>query len=315
VDDIERLVRVTFSDRAAAVEAPADLVRAARGRARQARRRAQSVGVAVAAAAVLLAVPAATRLWAPTPESTVDVAAAPAREVAVPPFPFTPTVPLPGYGEPIAELFAGVPALRYDGGPDRWLTVTVTAERPAAPPWDVAPESHNTAVHERKAVLELTPAGSALTWQAADGRWLRVEADQHLTRADLVGYAAGLVPGPVPVRWPFTFDAVPPGVVADEVSRAAVAFRPESAPPSHGFAGKLTVMLSMTAEVQPGGRPVAVGGRAGWLTAQSGTDTLAVDLGDGRTLVIQSQTGLSEADLVAFAAGVHPTPDAEVGQG
>jgi hypothetical protein len=31
--------------------------------------------------------------------------------------------------------------------------------------------------------------------------------------------------------------------------------------------------------------------------------------------VIQSETGLGEAELVAFAAGIRTTPDAVVGQG
>jgi hypothetical protein len=314
VNDIEHLVRVTLSDRATEVGAPVDLVRRARTRAHRGRRRAQAVGVAVAAAAVLLAVPVAARLWSPAPESAVDVAAAPAPELA-PPFPYTPAVMPPGYGEPIGELFAGVPALRYDGGAERWITVSISAERPAPPRWDVAPKSFGVAVHERKASLEVGPTGSALTWQVADGQWLRVEADPHLGRAALIEFAEGLTPGAVPVVWPFTFDAVPPGVVADEVSRAAVSFRPESAPASHGFAGKLTVMLSATAETSPGGRPVAVGARTGWLAVDPEGSVLSVDLGDGRTLVIQSQTGLGRAELVAFAAGTRPTPDAVVGQG
>lgn len=309
MNDIEHLVRVTLTDRAAAVGAPADLAHSARGRARHARLRVQAVGAAVAAAAVLLAVPVATRLWSPEPGSTVDVGAAPAPAVVdAPPFPFTPTVPLPGYGEPIAELSAGVPGLRYDGGgTDRWLTVSVTPERPAPP----APKAYGVAVRDREATLEVGPDGSTLTWQEADGRWLRVEGDRHLSRGDLTGYAAGLVPGAVPVRWPFTFETVPPGIVPDVVSRAAVSFRPESSPPSHGFTGNLTVMLSDTAEVAPSGRAVTVGARTGWVTGS----TLLVDLGDGRTLVIQSEIGLGEADLVAFAAGVDPTPDAVVGRG
>ena len=310
MNDIEHLVRVTLNDRAAEVGAPVDLVRAARGRARRARRRAQAVGAAVAAAAVLLAVPATTRLWSPGPESTMDAAAAPAPE-AVPPFPFMPTVPLSGYGEPIAELSAGVPGLRYAGGADRWLIVSVSADRPGPARWDVAPKSFGAAVGGRKATFEVGATGVMLTWRAADGRWLRVEASPRLARDTLLGYAAGLVPGEVPVRWPFTFGAVPAGLVADEVSRAAVSFRPEGLPSSHGFAGKLTVMLSATAEVSPSGRPVGVGARTGWF----GPSLLTVDLGDGRTLVIQSETGLGEAELVAFAAGIRPTPDAVVGQG
>jgi len=314
VDDIEHLVRVTLTDRAAAVGAPAGLAHTVRGRARHARLRAQAAGAAVAAAAVLLAVPAAARLWSTEPESTVDVAAAPAADM-VPPFPFTPTATLPGYGEPIAELSAGVPSLRHDGGPDRWLTVSVSAAHPSPVRWDAAPKTYSITVRDRKAVLEVGPTSSTLTWQAADGRWLRVEADRHLTRADLTRYAAGLVPGAVPVRWPFTFETVPPGTVPDVVSPAAVSFRPEASPPSHAFTGKLTVMLSETADVPPTGNQVTVGARTGWLTTTPEATTLSVALGDGRTLVIQSETSLSETDLVTFAAGTTPTPDAEVGHG
>ncbi|MDQ7904472.1 hypothetical protein RB614_08035 [Phytohabitans sp. ZYX-F-186] len=315
MDDIEHLVRVTLTDRAAEVGAPADLVRRARGRARQGRRRTQAVGVAVAAAAVLLAVPMAARLWSPVETSTVDTAAAPAVEPPVPPFPFAPGFSPPGYGEPIAELSAGVPGLRYDGGPERWLTVAVFADRPAPPRWDAAPKSYGVTVRERKGALELGRTGSALTWQVADGRWLRVEADRGLTREALIGFAAGLTPGAVPVLWPFTFAAVPPGLVPDVVTRAAVAFRPAGAAPSHGFAGKLTVLLSETAEVSPSGRAVAVGARTGRLATSPRSSVLSVDLGDGRTLVVQSETGLGEAGLVAFAAGIDPTPDAVVGHG
>ncbi|BCB88292.1 hypothetical protein Psuf_056050 [Phytohabitans suffuscus] len=249
----------------------------------------------------------------PAPSSTVDAAAAPATEA--PPFPFAPGRSLPGYGEPVAELSAGTPSLRYDGGPDRWLTVAVFAERPAAQPWEAAPKTFPAAVRDRKAALELGPNGFALTWQEAGGRWLRVEADRKLTHDTLLGFAAALTPGAVPVVWPFTFAAVPPGLVPDVVSRSAVSFRPVGVPPSHGFTGKLTVLLSPTAEVTPGGSPVAVGARTGWLSAGEVTSTLTVDLGDGRTLAVQSQTGLGEAELVAFAAGVRPTAHAVVGHG
>ncbi|BCB73831.1 hypothetical protein GCM10022251_13440 [Phytohabitans flavus] len=313
MDDIEHLVRVTLTDRAAEVGASADLLRAARGRAHRGRRRVQAAGVAVAAAAVLLAVPA-VRSWTPEPGSTVEVAA-PRTPEPVPPFPFTPGVSLPGYGEPIAELSAGQPTLRYNGGADHWLTVAVFDGRPATPRWDAQPKSYAVAVRDRKASLELGSTGFVLTWQETGGRWLRVEADRQVTREALIGYAAGLTPGAVPVRWPFTFDAVPPGTVPDVVSRASVSFRPESAPPSHGFSGKLTVMLSDTAEVMPSGRPVAVGARTGFLAIRSEASILTVDLADGRTLVVQSEIGLGEAELVAFAAGTRPTPDAVVGQG
>lgn len=318
MDDIEHLVRVTLSDRAAGVGAPAGLARAARGRAHRARRRAQAAGAAVAAAVVLLALPAAARLWSPSPPSTVDAGAPAAAEPPVPPFPFTPAVSLPGYGTPIAELSAGVPALRYDGGAERWLTVTVSGERPAPPSRDAEAQTTSVLVRDRMGSLELGRNGCALIWQEAGGRWLRVEADPGLPRDDLIRFAGGLRAGEVPVRWPFTFDAVPPGLVPDVVSRAAVAFRPRGAAPSHGFAGKLAVMLSDTAEATPGGgRRVPVGVRTGWITVGSGAAILSVDLGGGRALVVQADAALrlSEAELAAFAAGVRPTPDAVVGRG
>jgi hypothetical protein len=101
------------------------------------------------------------------------------------------------------------------------------------------------------------------------------------------------------------------------VSLAAVSFRPEAAAPSHGFSGTLAVMLSDTAEAPGAGRPVPVGGRTGWFVVKPGVSILTVDLGDGRTLVVQADAavGLDEAALVRFAAGVHPTPDAVVGRG
>ncbi|GAA4446296.1 hypothetical protein GCM10023170_026280 [Phytohabitans houttuyneae] len=318
MDDIEHLVRVTLTDRAAAVAPPTDLVRTARGRAHRGRRRAQAAGVAVAAASVVLALPAAARLWTPAPPSAVDAGAPSAVAPAVPPFPFTPGVSLPGYGAPIAELSAGVPGLRFDGGAGRWLTVAVHDERPAPPEWDVPPKLFNVVVGDRKATLELGRGGWTVTWQAAGGRWLRVEADGEATREEVLRFAAGLVPGEVAVRWPFTFESVPPGLVPDVVSRPAVSFRPERAAPSHGFAGKLTVMLSDTAETAAGGgRQVAVGARLGRLAVGSGASILTVDLGDGRTLVVQADAalGLGDATLAAFAAGVRVTPDAVVGQG
>jgi hypothetical protein len=210
-----------------------------------------------------------------------------------------------------------VPGLRFDGGADRWLTVAVSADRPAPPTWDEEPKSFGAAVGGRKAALEVGPDRYALTWQEAGGRWLRMEADRKATREELIRFAEGLVPGAVPVRWPFTFDSVPPRMVPDVVTLAAVSFRPAQARPTHGFAGKLTVMLSDPAEVTPGGRRMAVGGRTAWLATASGAPILSVDLGDGRTLVVQSDAGLGlgEAELVAFAAGVRPTPDAQVGRG
>ena len=318
MDDIEHLIRVTLDDRAASVGAPVGLARAARGRARRGLRRAHAAGVAAAAAAVLLAVPAGAQLRSPAPTSTLD-AGAPAPTVpAVPPFPFSPAVAPPGYGEPVAELSAGVPGLRYDaGGSGRWLTVTITAERPTEAGWEerkttVAP------VHGRKGWLEVGPGGRALTWQADGDRWLRVAADPGLDQKDLIRFAEGLRPGEVPVSWPFAFETVPPGLVPDMVSRAAVTFRPEGAAPSHDFGGRLAVMLSDAATGPPrGGRRLSVAGRAGRLTVESGVTVLSVGIGGGRLLIVQADAalGLDEAERVAFASGVRATPDAVFGQG
>ncbi|MFC0528792.1 hypothetical protein [Phytohabitans kaempferiae] len=315
MDDIEHLVRVTLTDRAAGVGPTTDLVRRAHGRARRERRRARAVGVAVAAAAVLMAVPVTSRVWTPGQPSTVE--AADTGPLSLTPFPFVPTVSLPGYGEPVAEISAGLPWLRHAGAGERTLTVTVNALAPPRLEWAPAVKAYSVVVHERTARLEAGRTGTALTWQEPDGRWLRVEADRHLAHESLVRYAEGLAPGAVPVRRPFDFAVLPPGTVPDIVGATAVSFRPERSRPSHDFAGKLTVLLSYTDEVSPAGRPVAVGGRPGRLADGAAASVLSVDLGDGRTLVVQAApaVGLSEADLLAFAAGVRPTPHAEVGRG
>ncbi|MDG4786167.1 hypothetical protein O7626_09540 [Micromonospora sp. WMMD1102] len=297
------------------------MVRRARRRARQRRRRAQAVTGGVAALALLLAVPAVDGLLGTgsPPSGPEAVGTAP---LAPPPFPFVPTVSLSGYGEPVAEVSAGVPVLRYSGGQDRWLTVSVTAGRPSPSASSGAMYSSSLLVRGHPASLELGPTDHVLSWQESADRWVRLHSDPHLTVRMLTAYAAGLVPGVMPVRPPFTFDVVPAGLMLESMARDRVFFCRPDGPPGPSAAGRLVVMLVETALAPlvdqasglPDGKPVRVGGRPGRLDVTPRSTVVLVDLGDDRTLRVESSSSLDldAADLLSFAAGTRPTERARV---
>jgi hypothetical protein len=266
----------------------------------------------VAAAAVLLAAPTLAALG--RPEAGLPAAAPEDRTLWIEPFPFQPRFTLTGYGEPVAEISAGQPSLRYTGPEDRWLTVSITRTAPAPAPGKMIKPFE---VRGHAATLAAGP-DRALTWQEPDGRWLRVEADAGLAITALTRYAAGLdATGSVPVRPPFVFDSIPAGLSLDTVTPAVMSFRPPEISPSDSFLGKLVVSLSPQAQAPVTAPQVDIGSLKGHVTKQPDATTVHVYLGDGRVLEIQSaaEVGLTDQALLTFAAGTHPTPDARTAAG
>jgi hypothetical protein len=313
MDEIEDLVRSTLVRRSDEITPYADLADRVRRRSRRARRRTQSVvAAAVAAAAVLLAAPALAGLFRPS------VGAEPAAEPApaVEPFPFLPRLALAGYGAPVAEIEAGHPVLRQTGADGRWLSVSVTSTRP--PDTDGPPASAKRyEVRGRPGTLTLG-TDRTLTWQEKDGRWVRIQADSRVEDGLLIAYADGFdASGSVPVRVPFDLDLAPDGLVLDTVTAAVMVFRPPDVPASADFRDKLVVSLSPAEQMPTTGRAVTAGQRPARISWGEEATAVHADLGDGRILEIQAaaRTGLDEAWLTAFAAGVHPTADAKVSAG
>ncbi|MEH1124247.1 hypothetical protein [Micromonospora sp. CPCC 206061] len=313
MDEIEDLVRSTLVRRSGEVTPHADLAERVRHRSRRARRRTQSVvAAAVAAAAVLLAAPALAGLLRPS--AGTEPAAKPA--LAVEPFPLLPRLALGGYGPPVAEIEKGRPVLRQSSADGRWVAVSVTSTPPSDP--DEPPTSSRQ--HEVRGRAGTLTFGTTrtLTWQEGDGRWVRIQADSRVEVGILTAYAEGLdAAGSVPVRVPFHFDVVPDGLVLDNVTTAVMTFRPPDVPASTAFSDKLVVSLSPVEQMPTTGESATVGGRSVRITRGDLAITVHADLGDGRMVDIQAaaRTGLDEAWLTAFAAGVHPTADAAVSAG
>lgn len=313
MDEIEDLVRSTLVRRSDEITPYADLADRVRQRSRRARRRTQSVvAAAVAATAVLLAAPAVAGLFRPS--AGAEPAAEPAP--AVEPFPFLPRLALAGFDAPVAEIEAGHPVLRQSGADKRWLSVSVTPDPPPGPD-EPAKTYWQHDVRGREGTLTLGTTRT-LTWQERDGRWIRVEADARVEISVLTAYAEGLdATGSVPVRVPFDLDVAPDGLVLDTVTAAVMVFRPPDVPASADFRDKLVVSLSPVEQMPTTGRAVTAGQRPARISRGEEATAVHADLGDGRILEIQAaaRTGLDEAWLTAFAAGVHPTADAKVSAG
>lgn len=147
------------------------------------------------------------------------------------------------------------------------------------------------------------PTDNAVVVLAKNSISVAIRSVKPIPTGTLQVYVDNLLPEPMPLTPPFRFDLVPVGFTVDNVEPAAVTFAPPGVPPSAGFTGKIAVMLDS--------------GSSDETTVTDDSLIVRRSLGDGRTVTVQAPVPLrlSEAELVRFAAGVHPTDRAEVGQG
>ena len=143
--------------------------------------------------------------------------------------------------------------------------------------------------------------GRFLFWQEKPGQWLDIYA-QGVSRSDLLHYAEGLHQVPLTNTEAFRYALLPPGLVIHESLHYNTTFSPADAPAdADPIAG---VVVDLNDQSPLTGTRVQVGDHTGYLrTADGGGRELVVDLGNNTTLSI-TFAGLSDEDLVRFAAGV-----------
>jgi hypothetical protein len=350
VTDLDGLLRGALHRHAEEAPVGADLLAAVHRRSRRLARRRRLAVVGGAALLAALSVPAlaavphggaqpaatphspapapsADRVSAPpsaAPSSTAPRTSTPDPGVRLQPpayvtpvFPFRPTVtPVGGLAPPEVTLAGGELVASYAAN-DPVAGADVDIRVGPRPPGLTDPADHAGPVQEtphqvrghpgtlRRVVV--APANRlSLYWPEAPGQWVRVDTDDTLTDAQLVRLADALAPAAVPVVTPFRFDLVPAGMVLDTSSRSEVAFRPPG--------GTALVDCALVGPRPLTGPTVRVGGYDGVLHRTATGATLTVALDDrGETLVVQvpAEYPISDADLTRFAAGVHPTRDAE----
>lgn len=311
-------LRAALADRVAGAPTGDSLLAGAKARSRRrtARRR-----VAVAGAAVLVvgagavSAPALVEHWSdqagPTIGAGPSVSATARLSVSfapggpdLPTFPYTPRWEPPTLGERQSFIGAdGGSSLQYHNpaAPQRSLTVRVSGGA-AAGDW-----ADRTALTVRGRAATLfrhndTGTGSTvtLTWEEEPGVFIELVA-ADITQADLLRYAEELARQPLAVQLPFSFALNPIGLALTYSSPGEMGFTAPGMtdPPALGVAVREYAPT-------PGASPTRVGGRAAELSTAEGYRNLAVDLGDGRMLVVTAieKLGVSDDALVRFAAGV-----------
>ena len=202
--NLEQELRTTLRARAETHRPGADLMEAVRGRERRHRRRRMGV-VAALALVVAVAAPVATNalLSDPTP-AVVAVLVTPG---PAPSFPVT-----PGW-EPD---WVGLRSFRYEQGPTgveavlqyeptfpfrAELAVAVSDRQPAL-------TGETVQVGEHTASLATAVGGTSLAWPLGTA-WIRVSANERVSRDELIRYAASLTDRPLPMVAPFTLATIP----------------------------------------------------------------------------------------------------------
>ncbi len=139
-----------------------------------------------------------------------------------------------------------------------------------------------------------------LFWQEKPGQWLNIYS-VGVGRSDLLRYAEGLREGTLKNTEAFRYALLPPGMVIHESLHYNATFSPEGAAPDADPIGGLVVTLNNTDP--PTGTRVQVGNHTGYLNTADGGRELLVDLGN-HVIFSVGFAGLSDADLIRFAAGI-----------
>ncbi len=139
-----------------------------------------------------------------------------------------------------------------------------------------------------------------LFWPEKPGLWLDIYS-VGVSRSDLLRYAEGLRQGTLKNTEAFRYALLPPSLVIHESLHYNTTFSPADAPPDADPIGGLVVTLDNP--TPPTGTRVQVGNHTGYLNTADGGRELLVDLGQHAILSV-TFAGLSDADLIRFAAGV-----------
>ncbi|MEV6925939.1 hypothetical protein AB0M46_15795 [Dactylosporangium sp. NPDC051485] len=260
----------------------------------------------------------------PSPAPTLVPATVPAAIT----FPFTPSA---AYGAPAVMLAGGHPTAmqRHAGGT---ATLTLLDARPAAPssktfatPSEVGGRPatlYEWHYSDDDPGLPYTDLQRTLVWQPTPTTWLTLRMTPTPPATDLVSYAGAVRPGALSSPSPFAFGLMPAGWTVDNISAAAVTFRPPGVEPGEGYDNKIAVMLDESPATEPpaGDVPAArvkVGQRTGWLTTTPDVQFLRVPTGDGHSLLLQvaPKASLPQDELIRFAAAITVSPAAEVSRG
>ncbi|GGQ77214.1 hypothetical protein [Couchioplanes azureus] len=333
MSDIDRRVRESLHEHAERTPAASSLLADVHRRSARLGRRRRLTALGAGLAAVLAVAGVAgtvawpgggspSRLAAQPPQDVHDPSAglslSPPSAADVPVFPYRPGVtPAGGLAPPVVSVEAGWIVAYYEAkdpvrGAD--VTVSVGAGRPrfAAPAGPVGESPHRLR-GDRTATLRrvsVTPAAQlSLYWQESPTRWVRIDTDDTLTDAELVNFANRLRPDTVPAAAPFRLDLAPAGMPVDTVTTSTMSWRPA------GGTGTDADRISCTLI---GARPLTgpttpVGRYRGTLRRTAADTTLTVALDDrGQSLVVRvpARYPVGDADLIRFAAGVHPTEQA-----
>ncbi len=298
--EVEGRLRDTLASNAEDAPAPRELLHRVRVQARRQQRRHHAGlagGLALVSAAVALAVvgyagPAADGPTIDGPAGGGQVAGIFVQFVpsgaATVSFPYTPAMPLPGFGEPLVTLEGGVPTLRYGPNTDG-LSVAVTLKEQEPSPAQT--ESMDADIKEFA-----LPKGKGHAV---------ICSSEPVDMATLRRYVSFFEEKPLVMAAPYVFDLVPDGFTVDNLTPSAVTFTPPGKAASPDFEGKIAVLLDAD-YTGPEGTQV--------------TDESVVlhrRLGNGRTLTVQVPAGmpLRDADLARFADGVHLGAAAQPGKG
>ncbi len=182
-------------------------------------------------------------------------------------------------------------------------------------------------VSGRSALIEQVVIGDsdpnwAIMWQRGSGEWVFVTG--RLSEADTLRYARAMVDAPLTVAPPFEFALLPDRYVPAKITDAAMEFVPPDYATNPDQSGGLGVWLRPTTHDEEA-KPTTVDGRpAEYRTDGPGGPWLAIDLGDGRQLVVSYSDppapeavrgAMSLEGLVTIARGVTISPTAGVTAG
>jgi hypothetical protein len=334
MNDVERMLQRALVRHADEAPRSGQLLHRLRGRARRRRQRqltALTCGLTVALCALVVGVQGG--LADPSERAGQSGASPPAPSTPAPvyltlaPGPVTiddyapkPTRPMPGMKQQATIVAAGVPMVLYASttGANAGMSVQVSAASPVRQS-TAGSASYRVRTHPATFVPSLAtdPTKWSLCWQEKSDRWLTIEGFGPVVIGDLLTYAEGISPVRVPFAMPFAFGLTPSNLIVDDASSSWITFRPGNVTPGGGAESKLAVLLDERLPEAPGGRSVQVGQRPGVIFTTGGTTMLSVSQRDGRAITIQvpPNIGITEPELIRFAAGIRVTSAAVAGKG
>jgi hypothetical protein len=269
-----------------------DLLERVRRRSRERNR--HRYAVLAAATVVLTAGAAGVAGWSPEPSgpppgavgvtSPWSLVDAPA--FTLPAFPYTPGWAPAGAGPAQPGFSTGGRWLNYPEDGTWPVHVLVTGPGPGLPGEPLGPVALTGGRTAQR--YEIKPGQEALAWPAGE-HTVAVVGFSGAKWSDLVRFANELRADPMTIRAPFRIERIPDGTELVLVDANSMEFTTTWLAPS------LTVSV----------RLVPAGPRATTRTGDKQTTYISVDQNRMIEIVSTGSPGLSEEDLLAFAAGVH----------